>query len=224
MKKPFTLVEVLIAMSVLSVFLLGLMQFYSSTETVLSSGVERTEMFERARIAMDMMATDLTCIYYSQTEADKDQKTFDSSSSSFKVVTIRPEKLNKTSAMTNIVAVQYSLESEDQDPGEEKTGTKSLFYSYNEQGDNFSLKNVSFGNKTELVEGVTDFVIKPIYSKHCDVLPGVVIISMKIIDSKTLKRKKANPQLKIDESKTREFRRTVVIDRGQPKPKLKQNQ
>ena len=63
MKKPFTLVEVLIAMSVLSVFLLGLMQFYTSTETVLSSGVERTEMFERARIAMDMMANDLrACI------------------------------------------------------------------------------------------------------------------------------------------------------------------
>ena len=55
MKKPFTLVEVLIAMSVLSVFLLGLMQFYSSTETVLSSGLEKTEMFERARIAMDRM-------------------------------------------------------------------------------------------------------------------------------------------------------------------------
>ena len=60
MKKPFTLVEVLIAMSVLSVFLLGLMQFYSSTETVLSSGVERTEMFERARIAMDMSNTKTT--------------------------------------------------------------------------------------------------------------------------------------------------------------------
>ena len=45
MKKPFTLVEVLIAMSVLSVFLLGLMQFYTSTETVLSSGMERSEMF-----------------------------------------------------------------------------------------------------------------------------------------------------------------------------------
>ena len=70
MKKPFTLVEVLIAMSVLSVFLLGLMQFYSSTESVLSSGVERTEMFERARIAMDMMVNDLTCVYYSQTDDD----------------------------------------------------------------------------------------------------------------------------------------------------------
>ena len=93
MRKPFTLVEVLIAMSVLSVFLLGLMQFYSSTETVLSSGVERTEMFERARIAMDMMANDLTCIYYSQT--DDDLTPFEYSENSyFQVSTIRPEKLN----------------------------------------------------------------------------------------------------------------------------------
>ena len=63
MKKPFTLVELLIAMSVLSVFLLGLMQFYTTTEDVMSAGANRTEMFERARVAMDMMANDITCMY-----------------------------------------------------------------------------------------------------------------------------------------------------------------
>jgi hypothetical protein len=232
MKKPFTLVEVLIAMSVLSVFLLGLMQFYSSTETVLSSGVERTEMFERARIAMDMMANDLACVFYSQTERYRDENNnlplvVDDSGNSFSVVTIRPEKMRNSSAKTNIVAVKYSLESEDTDAGEESTGTKSLFYSYDKNGDNFTLKGASFGNKTELVEGVTNFDVKAVYGKwpgedkRCEALPAVVVISMRIIDSKTMKRLKANPSLQIDEAtKTREFRRMIVIDRGQPKPKL----
>ena len=217
MKKPFTLVEVLIAMSVLSVFLLGLMQFYTSTETVLSSGIERTEMFERARIAMDMMANDLTCVYYSQT--DDDFKPFlpksEGKSDTFSVCTVRPEKLSKK-AKTSIVGVKYELKPD-------KTGgsdVKRLVYSYDTDGDTFNIEKAgSFGNDTELVEGVTDFSVRPYFGTG-STLPGLVVIRLELIDSKTLKRKRANPSMKIDDRNKREFRRMVVIDRGQPKPKL----
>ena len=211
MKKPFTLVEVLVAMSVLSVFLLGLMQFYSSTENVLSSGVERTEMFERARIAMDMMANDLACVYYSQT--DEDLKPFDYSESSyFSVATVRPEKLNKN-AKTNIVAVKYNW----------NKGKRTLVYSSDGNGDNFGVGGASFGNETELVEGVTDFSVKPYYGDGFKILPALVVIRMELVDTKTLRRMKANPAGKeaiLKNANKREFRRMVVIDRGQPKPKL----
>ena len=210
MRKPFTLVEVLIAMSVLSVFLLGLMQFYSSTETVLSSGVERTEMFERARIAMDMMANDLTCIYYSQT--DDDLTPFDYSENSyFQVSTIRPEKLN-TEAKTNIVGAKYSW----------NTSKQTLVYSYSDK-DTFDVKSATFGNDTELVEGVTDFSVKPYYGNGKKILPSLVVIRMELVDSKTLRRIQANASAKeaiLKNANKREFRRMVVIDRGQPKPKL----
>ena len=210
MKKPFTLVEVLIAMSVLSVFLLGLMQFYTSTESVLSSGVERTEMFERARIAMDMMANDLACVYYSQT--DDDLKPFESATTGFSVSTVRPEKLNK-SAKTNIVAVQYKWNS----------GKRALVYSCDTNGDNFGLSGASFGKETELVEGVTDFKVRAIYGENFDILPALVVIQMELVDSKALKRMKANSSAAdaiLKNANRREFRRMVVIDRGQPKPKL----
>ena len=210
MKKPFTLVEVLIAMSVLSVFLLGLMQFYTSTETVLSSGVERTEMFERARIAMDMMANDLTCIYYSQT--DDDLTPFEYSENSyFQVSTIRPEKLN-TEAKTNIVGAKYSW----------NTSKQTLVYSYSDK-DTFDVKSATFGNDTELVEGVTDFSVKPYYGNGKKILPSLVVIRMELVDSKTLRRIQANASAKeaiLKNANKREFRRMVVIDRGQPKPKL----
>ena len=213
MKKPFTLVEVLVAMSVLSVFLLGLMQFYSTTENVMNSGVARTEMFERARIAMDMMANDLSCIYYSQ--SDDDLTPFRSSGENddtgyFEAVTIRPEKLN-SKAKTNIVAVRYQLKS------------NSLFYSFDPTGDNFGLEGSSPGNETELVEGVTKFNINAICGAGCN-LPALVIIRMELIDGKSMKRIKANPSAKeaiLDNpANNREFRRMVVIDRGQPKPEL----
>ena len=208
MKKPFTLVEVLIAMSVLSVFLLGLMQFYTSTETVLSSGVERTEMFERARIAMDMMANDLTCVYYSQT--DDDLTPFSSGGSSFKVSTIRPEKLN-SSAKTNIVGVQYEL----------KSG--KLYYASDSSGDTFDVSKASFGNETELVDGVTKFEVRPVYGEGFKLLPALVVLRLELVDKKTMNRMEANPGAKntiLNNANKREFRRMVVIDRGQPKPKL----
>ena len=219
MKKPFTLVEVLIAMSVLSVFLLGLMQFYTSTETVLSSGIERTEMFERARIAMDMMANDLACAYYSQTDDDltpflPEEK--EGKSNKFSVSTVRPEKLIKK-AKTNIVGVRYELKD---DKVSKDSDLKRLVYSYDTKGDTFSIKDASFGNETELVEGVTDFSVRPYFGTGSN-LPGLVVIRLELIDNKTLKRKRANSSMKIDDSSKREFRRMVVIDRGQPKPNLK---
>ena len=211
MKKPFTLVEVLIAMSVLSVFLLGLMQFYSSTETVLSSGLEKTEMFERARIAMDMMATVLTCVYYSQ--SDHELTPFQCSENSyFEVSTVRPEKLN-SEAKTNIVGVKY----------EWNKGKQTLVYSSDGTGDTFNIKDASFGNTTDLVEGVTDFSVKPYYGENHKILPALVVIRMELIDSKTLRRIKANSSAKeaiLKNANKREFRRMVVIDRGQPKPEL----
>ena len=211
MKKPFTLVEVLIAMSVLSVFLLGLMQFYSSTETVLSSGLEKNEMFERARIAMDMMATDLTCVYYSQ--SDHELTPFQCSENSyFEVSTVRPEKLN-SEAKTNIVGVKY----------EWNKSKQTLVYSSDGTGDTFNIKDASFGNATDLVEGVTDFSVKPYYGENHKILPALVVIQMELIDSKTLRRIKANSSAKdaiLKNANKREFRRMVVIDRGQPKPEL----
>ena len=219
MRKPFTLVEVLIAMSVLSVFLLGLMQFYTSTESVLSSGIERTEMFERARIAMDMMANDLSCVYYSQT--DDDLTPFlpqsEGKSEKFSVATVRPEKLSKK-AKTSIVGVHYELKADKSGAD----GVKRLVYSFDPNGDTFSVKengNSSFGNDIELVEGVTDFSVRPYFGTGSS-LPGLVVIRLELIDSKTLSRKRANSSMKIDDSKKREFRRMVVIDRGQSKPKL----
>ena len=208
MKKPFTLVELLIAMSVLSVFLLGLMQFYTTTEDVMSSGANRTEMFERARVAMDMMANDLTCMYYSQT--DKTLKPFVPVANGFRVATIRPEKL-QSSAKTSIVGAQYSWDS----------GSRKLTYA-SDGNDYFNADKDIAGNET-LVEGVTDFSVTANIQSGLNI-PDTVLIRMELVDAKTLTRLEANAGSEADILKAankREIRRLVVVDRGQRK--LKRN-
>ena len=207
MKKPFTLVELLIAMSVLSVFLLGLMQFYTTTEDVMSAGANRTELFERARVAMDMMANDITCMYYSQT--DKSMFPFESTGTSFKVATIRPEKL-LNSAKTSIVGAQYSWDS----------GSRKLTYA-SDGKDVFSVKDASFGGSETLVEGVTDFSVTANTQSGANI-PDSVLIRMELVDGKTLKRLEANAGSEaaiLKNANKREFRRLVVVDRGQRKLK-----
>lgn len=207
MKKPFTLVELLIAMSVLSVFLLGLMQFYTTTEDVMSAGANRTELFERARVAMDMMANDITCMYYSQT--DKSMSPFEYTGSSFSVATVRPEKL-QTSAKTSIVGAQYSWDS----------GSRKLTYA-SDGKDVFSVKDASFGSSETLVEGVTDFSVTANIQSGSNI-PDTVLIRMELVDGKTLKRLEANAGSEaaiLKAANKREFRRLVVVDRGQRKIK-----
>ena len=205
MRKPFTLVELLIAMSVLSVFMLGLMQFFSTTESVLSAGANRTEMFERARIAMDMMANDLTCVYYSQT--DKNVIPFKSTDTSFQVATVRPDKLD-SSAKTNIVGVEYKWDS----------GSHTLKYATSDK-DMFSVEDGGLGAEKTLIDGVWKFNVEVLEESKLveSGLPNSVLITMTLVDKKTLKRLEANSGL--DENKMsmdkREFRRIVIIDRGQ---------
>ena len=203
-KKPFTLVELLIAMSVLSVFLLGLMQFYTTTEDVMSAGANRTELFERARCAMDMMANDLTCMYFSQT--DENMIPFDCTGSSFSVATVRPEKLD-ASAKTSILGARYSFDA----------GDRKLTYATTGK-DVFSVKGASFGGGETLVEGVTDFSVTAKTQSGLKI-PDTVLIRMELVDGKTLKRLKAGAISEPPKETRREFRRLVVIDRGQRKIK-----
>ena len=207
MKKPFTLIEVLVSMSILTVFLLGLMQFYSSTETMLSSGVERSEMFERARIAMDMMANDLVCAYYSQSGKQK-SKSIVADGSTLKIATVRPEKLD--AAKTNVVGVKYTWDE----------SKKNLDYTFDKKGDNFDIsKNFKEeSKKAHLVEGVNKFEVEA-FAKG-DTLPALVVIRMELVDARTMRRYKANKNNEeiLKKAPTREFRRMIIIDRGQPKP------
>lgn len=215
--RPFTLVEVLISMTVLSIFMLGLLQFYNMSQSTMSLAADRTELFERARVAMDMMSNDIACIYYSQDDKEKHEVSFKKNSdSSFSVSTLRPEKLLKSNGkypVTNILGVKYEWDE----------SNRIINYSSDQDRDTFNINEASFGKKTELIEGVTQFKVTPNFSdSYCSYLPAYVDIQMELIDKTTARRlanSSSSGQQKaiLDNAPKRTFQRRVVIDRGQRK-------
>ena len=63
-KLRFTLVELIMAMAVFSIMALIMMRFYSSAQQVWSKASQRTEMYNDAHIALDLMARELQCVMY----------------------------------------------------------------------------------------------------------------------------------------------------------------
>ena len=65
-RKPFTLLELLTAMTVFTIFMLAVMRFFGLTQDVISNATEQTSQAERVRAVMDLIATDLQNIYYEE--------------------------------------------------------------------------------------------------------------------------------------------------------------
>ena len=62
----FTLVELLVAMSVFSLLLVLMMQFFSGAQKIWVSTEEKNNLYADARVAMDLIATFLQGTYFSQ--------------------------------------------------------------------------------------------------------------------------------------------------------------
>ena len=65
-KKPFTLLELLAAMTVFTIFMLAVMRLFGLTQNVMSSSTNNVSQYEKVRIVMDMLAADLQNIYYNE--------------------------------------------------------------------------------------------------------------------------------------------------------------
>ena len=63
-KKPFTLLELMAAMAVLVIFMLFVMRFFNTSQDVMNRSTGKTDQYERARIAMDLLSNDLQNLYY----------------------------------------------------------------------------------------------------------------------------------------------------------------
>lgn len=74
-KSFFTLLEVLISMGVFAILMLALMQFFVSAQAVVERTSEKTTFYDDARIAMNLLATDLASTFYAP-EYDANQYTF----------------------------------------------------------------------------------------------------------------------------------------------------
>ncbi len=63
-RQAFTLVELVVAMAIFSLMMMVLINIFTSSQRVWSTAAARTEMFENARIALDIIALDLQTAHY----------------------------------------------------------------------------------------------------------------------------------------------------------------
>lgn len=154
-KKPFTLLELSAAMAVLMIFMMFVMRFYNASQDVMNRSTGKTDQYERARIVMDLLASDLQNIYYTeglneivyrQTQNDgKKQLTF----RVFRTLTTG----NKTSSLA---LVTYEFDPADHTlklgvAGEDQAGSKWASLMPLTSADDFGV----------LAEGVVKFEVTP---------------------------------------------------------------
>ena len=60
----FTLLELFVSMGVFAILMLALMQFFTSAQSIWTRSNTRYDMYDNARLALNLMATDLQCLYY----------------------------------------------------------------------------------------------------------------------------------------------------------------
>lgn len=167
-KKHFTLLELMAAMGVLSLFIMALMQFFSTSQEVMSLSTDRAGQYERARIAMDMIAKDLQNIYYQEGVAtycyyqvnDGDNTT------ELDIAAYRAEKIGDS--ITNLCRIRYEF-----DPATRRLRVAALGdtdagsgWALHKQGDqSVVFPNIAANTFNEksgvLLEGVKSFAVYP---------------------------------------------------------------
>ena len=75
-RKFFTLLEVLVSMGVFSLLMLALMQFFSAAPGVWEKSGSKSELFDSARIAAQLLTEDLTTAFYGDEEHDMSKYKF----------------------------------------------------------------------------------------------------------------------------------------------------
>ncbi len=108
----FTLLEVMISMGVFAILMLALMQFFVSAQAVVERTGSKAEFYDNSRIAMDLLANDLICVFY-KSEYDGNLYTFmyydTSDKTKIKFATMRPDGLAEVYYSWDSATLKLSL-------------------------------------------------------------------------------------------------------------------
>lgn len=187
-KKPFTLLELLTAMTVFTIFMLAVMRFFGLSQDVMSSSTNNVGQYEKVRVVMDMLASDLqniyynegvdTFVYYQENDSSKNVKTLD-------IPVQRNQKIGKSDVA--LARVHYELVDDIviNEGGVDGTGKISLKklqilaignkdkdgnqepgwvlhrYRFDDKGVDFIFPALSGHTMTTILDGVVDMKIRP---------------------------------------------------------------
>lgn len=211
----FTLLELLVSMGVFAILMLALMQFFTSAQSIWTRSNTRYDMYDNARLALNLMATDLQCLYYDDYKTNA--KYFDVSGSDDKwTLSLATQRSDSSSACTSLVLVYYQYDKEKgtlsfkQVTDYDADNKSQDWITKGESGIDMLSGLMSLGSWTVLAENIVNFPVPtcqylpqagaeryvigtPDAPPNNIPIPQRVILSMTLIDSDT--RKKLTPIL-----------------------------
>ena len=222
----FTLVELMLAMSIFAVLMLILMQIFSSTQDVWRKTGSKADSYESVRIVMNMLEADLTSAVYSPSNSSffYFSNTKPSAGSTSTVLWLPTKKTYLMSGQKSLdVEVAYRWKPSG------TAGTKQLYdLYYNITND--SSANYDYKTNSSAYTPIDDAADKLLLENVCDItiycirknfnsysagtannLPYVVEITIKVIDDD----EQAKRQYASSDAPVRTFKRFILIDQGQ---------
>ena len=193
-KKPFTLLELLTAMTVFTIFMLAVMRFFGLSQDVMSSSTNNVGQYEKVRVVMDMLAADLQNIYYNEGVETIVYYQVNDSWNKLKTLDIpvqRSQKIGKSDIALS--RVHYELTEDiviEETEGAEKISLKKLqmlaignkdhngnlesgwmLHKYSVASPSAVFPSVSGYTMSTILDGVVDMKIKPYNHNASDVVP-----------------------------------------------------
>lgn len=189
-KSHFTIVELLVAMGVFSILMLALMQFFTGAQQIWQKSSARSELFENARVALDLMATDLQCAYYEMNHSTKRiffaADDYDSTSKSYGKIAFATDRSTvPADAGSRICQVQYIFYD-----GNPSNGDKKYTLCVDEVWDKDNLpppapqKWTVTQDQANTIAGISDFS-KTAFSKtgkETEIIPRVIKFAVVLLD------------------------------------------
>ncbi len=196
------MLELMTAMAVLLIFMLALMRFFTDSQSLMDRAGDKTEQYERARIAMDMIITDLQSLFYSdgvshmtmevkmqggtiRTQAMNSQPSLSADLNASTVTgEIKFYTYKKVGDSTNLYCVAYKYDSDRKvlQYAEKPCKTADLLLLNPFEGLSFNA-----GDYGDLIEGVEYFNVTPVGDAGSnDILPDMVYLTMCLIDKESM--------------------------------------
>ena len=237
----FTIVELIVAMSIFAILMLILMQIFSATQDVWRRTSQKSDASEMARTALDLLTTDLQSaiyindfdgpsFYYKQSSALDGRKLWFATTKS---------SLTENNQLSKNVEVEYVLTKMDDSPKDgvdlyqleyyvisdnyRDYGTKNSEWDFDTNKTNPYVNNSSRKEKGILMDNITEFNISvlyngtnPPYRDEVTRLPNSLQVTIQILDDNTAARQQYK-KASADDKKliAKEFRRIIFPERNQ---------
>lgn len=192
-KKPFTMVELLVAMGIFTLMMMGMIYIFNSTQLLSRGLTRRADTYETARVFQDLITRDLKTIYYTEEPGKHFFAAYDYAGDNFNTIscisfaTVLQTPLTST-ADTRITKAFY-LWVQDTSLFSRPEYSLQVAYTANDNSkwqmlaDNpFTAANIPSATTdyNTIIENVISFNIIPLHSDFSDITPLAADISSNI--------------------------------------------